>query len=291
MTQREMENSQNLGSVGKKRIIGLVGSPRTLGNCEVMVKEISRHVEPDHTLGLVRMPSLDIRPCKACYACVTGRPCPHKDDMDFLLDRIVEADAVVIATPVYFLGAHSIFKRVLDRGFLFYRVLRETFGKPCVLLNFYGIEDRLGVSPQTLLSFASFLGLVIKGDVNLKAALPGEILLQEESASTARDLALKLFSREETARSHGCPFCGCAIVRMEETRFICTACHGSFILDQTGRPDPLKDGDLFGSPEHMLLHKEWLGSMKAKFIERRREILKTTIPYKDIGEWIEPRKG
>jgi hypothetical protein len=286
-----MKDREGSASREVKRVLGLVGSPRTLGNCEVMVKEISRHIEAEHTLRLIRMPSLDIKPCRACYACVMGMPCPNKDDMDFLLDRITEADAVIIASPVYFLGAHSIFKRVLDRGFLFYRVLRETFGKPCILLSLYAMDDRLGVSPQTLMSFASCLGLTITANVNLKAALPGEVALKEDATSKAEELARQLFSAEKPPRGHGCPFCGCTIVRMEETQFICTMCHGSFMLDKAGNARPIKDGGLFGSADHMLLHKEWLASMKGRFMERRREILKTTIPYKDVGEWIEPRKG
>lgn len=236
------------------------------------------------------MPSLDIRPCKACYGCITGGSCPNRDDMDFLLDRIVEADAIIIASPVYFLGAHSIFKQVLDRGFLFYRVLRETYGKPCILLNLYAIDDRVGVSSQTLMSFASCLGLSIEACVDLKAALPGEIVLQKESASMAKSLAHRLFSSEKPPAGHACPFCGCSIVRMKKTGFLCTLCHGSFVLDGNGETKPLKEGGFLGDPEHMLLHKAWLASMKDAFMERKREILKTTIRYKNIGEWIEPGK-
>jgi NAD(P)H-dependent FMN reductase len=274
----------------KRVILGLVGSPRKLGNCEVMVKEIWRNVEPEHTLRLIRMPSLHVKPCNACYRCIAGMSCPHKDDVDFLLDQITEADGVIIASPVYFLGAHSIFKQILDRGFLFYRVLRETFGTPCILLNLYGMDNRVGVSSHTLRSFASCLGLDIKADVNMKAALPGEVLLEEEAQSTAKALAQQLYSRKKEARGRGCPFCGCSIVRMEETGFTCALCHGSFALDGAGMVIPLKEGGMFGSADHMLLHKDWLGSMKQQFLDRRREILKTTLPYKDMGEWVLPHK-
>lgn len=117
-----MNESGRITSEKEKTILGLVGSPRKLGNCELMIKEISQNVAEEHTLELIRMPSLDIRPCNACYRCVMDGECPNKDDMAFLLGRIAEADALIIASPVYFLGAHSIFKRVLDRGFLFYGV-------------------------------------------------------------------------------------------------------------------------------------------------------------------------
>ena len=113
-----MRETVDFASGEGKHILGFVGSPRKLGNCELIVKEIYNHIKETHTLELIRMPSLDIKPCSACYRCVMGGECPNQDDMAFVLDRIAAADAFVIASPVYFLGAHSIFKRILDRGFL-----------------------------------------------------------------------------------------------------------------------------------------------------------------------------
>jgi multimeric flavodoxin WrbA len=273
-----------------KRILGLVGSPRKLGNCEVMTKEISNQIRLEHTLKLIRMPFLLIERCNACYGCIMGKACPHKDDMDFLLDRIAEADGLIISSPVYSLGAHSIFKQVLDRGFLFYRVLEKTFGKPCILLNFFGIKERLGAAPQMLLSFATLLGLDVKASVNIRAALPGEILMAGNTGKQAAKLAASLFSGKVSAhgRGHGCPFCGCEIVRMTGKKFICTLCHGTFRIDEGHRAVPIKDGGMLGDAEHMLLHKKWLSGMKDRFMERRKEILKVSLHYKDMGEWIEP---
>ncbi len=284
------EGDKRVERESTKSILGLVGSMRRLGNCELAIKEISAYIPESHTLRLIRMPSLDVRPCTACYSCVTGKPCPVKDDMEFLLDRIAEADAVIIATPVYYLGAHSIFKRVLDRGFLFYRVLKETFGTPCILVHLYAIDQRVGTSQQTLMSFASFLGLTIKADVSFKAALPGEVILRDEFRSAAGNLAALLFSGKTFSPSRACPYCGCSIVRMREKDFLCTLCHGTFTLDGDGKAVRATDGGIFGSPEHMLLHKAWLASMKDRFMEQRKEILKTTLRYKGIGEWIEPEK-
>ncbi len=271
-----------------KVILGLVGSPRRLGNCEVITKEISNRLPVEHTLNLIRMPSLNIEPCIACYGCIMDKECPSKDDMGFLLDRIAEADALIITSPVYCLGAHSIFKRVLDRGFLFYRVLEKTYGKPCILLNFYGIKERIGAAPQTLMSFATFFGMEIKASVNLRAALPGEILLQKKTASQVNKLAANLFSDKKAPRTHGCPYCGCEIVRMAGKRFVFSLSHGSFRLDEGHKTVPLKDGGMLGSVDHMFLHKKWLSGMKNEFLKKRKEILKSSLPYKEIGEWIDP---
>lgn len=273
-----------------KLILGLIGSPRKLGNCEVFVKEIARSITGNCRLKLVRMPSLAIENCLACYGCVLDQPCPHKDDMEPLLDQIVAADAVVVAAPVYFLGSHSIFKRILDRGFLFYKVLEKTYGKPCLIINFYGMKNRIGAAPQTLLSFASFLGLEIRGRVNILAALPGEVLTDPRKKQMARNLAQALISQKQTIQRKGCPFCGCEIVRMEKARFTCTLCHGIFSVDNTGRTIKVRGGTIFGRPRHMLLHKEWLKGMKETFIRKRKEILKVTLPYKDDGEWVDLKK-
>ena len=281
-------NERNNGDAKEKVILGLIGSPRRLGNCEVLAKEIWRNLGAGYKLRLIRLPSLDIRPCQACYACVMGKPCPAGDDMDFLLGCIAESDAYIIASPVYFLGAHSIFKRILDRGFLLYNVLERTHGKPCILLNLYGMGDRLGAAPHTLMTLASFLGLDIKASANIKAALPGEVLMGEDTPSKALSLADRLFSQAHPEPAHGCPFCGCDIVRMEEQGFICTLCHGRFRVDSSGKTVRIKEGDIFGTPEHMLLHRGWLGGMKQEFLTRRKEILKITLAYKDLGEWIEP---
>jgi multimeric flavodoxin WrbA len=274
--------------VEPKLILGLVGSPRKLGNCEIMTKKIANSVGVEHTLKLIRMPSLAIEPCIACYGCIAGKECPSKDDMDFLLDRINEADALIISSPVYYLGAHSIFKRVLDRGFLFFRVLEKTYGKPCVLLNFFGIKDRIGAAPQTLRSFAAFLGLDIKASVNIRAALPGEVLMDRKTEGQALKLAMGMFSDKTPARrsGRGCPYCGCEIVRMTGKKFICTLCHGTFRIDEGHRAVPIKDGGMLGDAAHMLLHKEWLRGMKDRFMKKRKEIIRTTLPYKDIGEWL-----
>ena len=283
---------ENKGSTQKyqkpKQILGLVGSPRKLGNCEVFIKEISANIDIPHELRLIRLPALNILPCSACYACIMGNPCPHKDDMNFLLESIAKSDAVIIATPVYYLGAHSIFKRILDRGFLLYSYIEKTHKKPCILINFYGIEERIGVSAQTLMTLAGFLCLDIKETANIMAALPGEILLDTKGRHKAKRLAKRLFVDDKTPNESGCPFCGCDIVRMEEKEFVCALCHGHFFINNKNERIKIKDGGIFGPPEHMFLHREWLKGMKNRFLEKRKEIIRGTLPYKNIGIWIEP---
>jgi multimeric flavodoxin WrbA len=275
-------------STGPKRILGLVASPRKSGNCELFIKELSQHVRDDHTLKMIRLTALTIEPCRGCYSCIMDSPCPNRDDMKFLLDEIVGADAVIVATPVYYLGANGIIKNILDRGFLFYAVLRETYGKPCILVNFHGSKNRIGVAPQMLQAFATSLGLDIKASFNIKAALPGEAVMGKSNIGRAKKLGGLLFSSKKPGKKEGCPFCGCEIVRLSKDSFICTLCHGSFKADKKGGFVKIKDGGILGPLEHMLLRKEWLRSMKTKFLAKRKETMQTILHYKNIGEWITP---
>ncbi len=273
-----------------RQILGLIGSPRRLGNSELITKEISRHITGPHTLRLVRLPSLNILPCKACYGCIMDNPCPQQDDMGLILEELVRADAVIVASPVYFLGANAIFKKILDRGFLFFDILQRVYKKPSVLVNLYGMKGRIGAAPHTLLTFASFLGLDVKASVDIHAALPGEVIMNPRNINVAGRLGRMLFSKKKAGAGAGCPFCGCEFVRMKRRTFICTLCHGEFSIDKDGVRARIKEGDIFGTPEHRLLHKEWLKGMKDRFFDSRKEILRAALQYKDVGEWVTPEK-
>lgn len=268
------------------RILGLVGSPRRMGNCEVFIKEVFTNLPGQHSLRLIRMPSLRILPCTACYNCVFDNPCPRQDDMAFLLEEIASADALLISSPVYFLGAHSIYKQVLDRGFLFFPYLRRTFGKPCVLVSMYGMPGRVGASSHTLRTLASFLGLTIKENMEIKAALPGEVLGGKANKVQAKKAARLLLSGRTSPRGHGCPFCGCEIVRMEAKGFRCALCHGRFTVDGEGKREKIAEGPIFGGLTHRLRHKAWLRGMKERFLESRKENLRRVLHLKEVGTWV-----
>ena len=53
------ENNSALNTQNSKLVLGLVGSPRKLGNCEVFVKEISNQLAVRHRLKLIRLPALN----------------------------------------------------------------------------------------------------------------------------------------------------------------------------------------------------------------------------------------
>ena len=277
------------GRAPGRTVLAIIGSMRRMGNCELFVKAVSENIPVEHELALVRLPDLNILPCRGCYACVAEGTCRMQDDIPFLIDRIVSSDALIIASPVYFLGAHASVKRLLDRAFSFFSVVEKISKKPTLLVNTYGMENRIGTAPQTLLALASFLGLEVKASVSLRAALPGEILATKRHLECASRLGKLLFKEGKRRKeSRACPFCGNDIIRMRRRDYVCTLCHGSFSLDGGGAPVKGSPGWDVGNIEFVRAHREWLKGMKERFLANKKELLRLALPYKDVGRWIEP---
>lgn len=57
-----------------------------------------------------------IAPCSGCYYCRdNGGKCVHKDDMAEVLQKMIDADVLVLASPVYFYSIDAQLKAVIDR--------------------------------------------------------------------------------------------------------------------------------------------------------------------------------
>ena len=285
--RREMRTDET----GKqRRILGIMGSRRTLGNCELFVKEVARQVPEKHELALLRLPELNIQPCSGCYRCIGEGRCWIADDIPFVVDQVAHADALIIASPVYFLGTHGSVKGLLDRAFSFFPAVEKRGRIPAILVTTYGMTDKIGCAPQALLTLAAFLDLEVKSSVSLKAALPGDVLLSTQHLKTASRLGKLLFATKTRSRPKGraCPFCGNEIVRMRKSDFICTLCHGSFTLDGTGRPQRGRPGWDVADIEFVREHRKWLMGMKARFMAQRKTLLARSLPYKEMGTWVKP---
>jgi multimeric flavodoxin WrbA len=102
----------------RKRVLGIVGSPRRGGNTETLVDEVlAGAAEAGALTEKVMLSKLDIGPCRACDACgKTGR-CVQQDDMPALLEQMAKSDVWVLGTPVYYWGPTAQFKAFLDRWY------------------------------------------------------------------------------------------------------------------------------------------------------------------------------
>ncbi len=99
------------------KAIGVVGSPRKGGNTEILTRHTLEAIEEEGlTTELVQLAGLDIRPCNACMVCRKGEErCPIDDDLFPLYLKLKEADAIILASPVYFGSATALLKAFMER--------------------------------------------------------------------------------------------------------------------------------------------------------------------------------
>jgi multimeric flavodoxin WrbA len=181
-----------------------------------MTKEIMRHTGSGNRLQMLRLQNLNIEPCLACYSCKKpGKKCPQNDDMQFLLSRIDNADAIIMSCPVYNWGAHIGIQKVIDRLFLFPEWAERLKGKPCVTFVTYGVPYEDGYALHTLNGLARELHLRVKETAAFLGSSPGEVLKYPKNMEAAKVMGQALldplYKRNE--RNFECPNCFSTIIR------------------------------------------------------------------------------
>ncbi len=102
------------------RAIGIVGSPRKKGNTEFLTKHTLKSIaEEGLDTELIRLAGLDIRPCIACGVCNDKEQCPIKDDLFPIYEKMKQAEAIILASPVYYSSVSALLKGLMERtGFI-----------------------------------------------------------------------------------------------------------------------------------------------------------------------------
>lgn len=85
------------------KVLGIMGSPRIKGNTDLLLDEAlkgarSRGAEVEKII----VDKLNIAPCREYYGCLKDGNCVIRDDMDALYPKILEADAIIVASPIFF---------------------------------------------------------------------------------------------------------------------------------------------------------------------------------------------
>ncbi len=102
--------------MGKKVLI-LSGSPRKGGNSDLLCDEFMRGaLEAGHEVEKIRVQEKKVACCLACYACKDTGICAIKDDMADIMQKMIDCDVMVLASPVYFYSIDAQLKAVIDRS-------------------------------------------------------------------------------------------------------------------------------------------------------------------------------
>ena len=108
----------SVNGTDRKRVLGIVGSPRRGGNTDVLVDEaLAGAAEAGALTEKVVLSKLDIGPCRACDACKKTGKCVQQDDVHALLEQMERSQVWVLGTPVYYWGPTAQFKAFVDRWY------------------------------------------------------------------------------------------------------------------------------------------------------------------------------
>ena len=126
-----------------KNIIILKGSPREGGNSNVLAEQAKAGAEAEGaSVESFYLHGMDIRPCDGCDSCVETGVCVVKDDMQKLYPRLLSADAVILASPIYWFTYSAQLKLCIDRLYAIWNFKHDLFkGKPFGVILTYGDSD------------------------------------------------------------------------------------------------------------------------------------------------------
>jgi multimeric flavodoxin WrbA len=185
-----------------KKILVLLGSPRRKGNSAILADQITKGAKSAKAkVETIYLHGKTIAPCKACFTCQkkNSKGCSIPDDMQDIYLKLIEADAWVIASPVYWFSMSAQTKIFMDRCFALPAYQKEPFiGKNIAIAMTYGGEDPFDSGcVNALRTFQDAFGYIeanIVGMVYGSAMDAGQIRSNEKVMKEAFNLGKKLAS-------------------------------------------------------------------------------------------------
>ncbi len=108
-----------------KNVMVISSTPRVNGNSEILAKEFARGArDAGHNVEVVNLRDYKLNYCIGCYSCKKTSKCIHKDGMNELSQKLLAADVIVLATPVYFYSMSGQLKVFVDRLVPIYEQIR-----------------------------------------------------------------------------------------------------------------------------------------------------------------------
>ncbi|WP_073342955.1 flavodoxin family protein [Bacteroides congonensis] len=138
-----------------KKVLIISSSPRKGGNSDLLCDEFMKGVfEAGNEVEKIFLKDKTVHPCTGCSVCsMYGKPCPQKDDAAEIVEKMIAADVIVMATPVYFYTMCGQMKIMIDRCCARYTEITNK--------EFYFIiaaaEDNKAMMERTIDGFRGFL--------------------------------------------------------------------------------------------------------------------------------------
>ena len=174
------------------KVVAFNGSPRKDGNTSILIGQMFEELE-NEGIGteLVQVGKKKIRGCTACMKCFEKKDghCVFDDDIvNTCIDKMVEADGIILGSPVYFLDVTAEMKGLIERaGFVSMAnggLYRRRVGMAVAAVRRSGGSRTI----DTMLHFLLAGGMVIPGFPVIGVGREiGDVNKDEEGIGRARD--------------------------------------------------------------------------------------------------------
>lgn len=176
------------------RVVAFNGSPRKKGNTyhalQIVLEELKKE---GIKTELIQLGGSDIRGCRACFKCFEkkNKRCVQDDAFNLFIEKMIEAEGIIIGSPTYFSNVSTEVKALIDRAGLVAiandHLLKRKVGAAVVAVRRAGathvyssINFFFGIN-HMIIPGSSYWNLAVGRD-------PGDILKDKEGISTLRDL-------------------------------------------------------------------------------------------------------
>ncbi len=193
-----VEKGEDMAS--NSQVLVILGSPRKRGNSAALAAQVARGAKKaGASVETVYLHGLRIAPCTGCMKCQRegAKGCVIHDDMQTVYRLMKEAQAWVIASPVYWFTVSAQLKIWMDRCLAFTSYTPDAFtSKRIAIAMSYGGDDPFDSgcvnALRTFQDAYAYVGARIVGFVYGSAMEPGAITRNEALMASARELGTRL---------------------------------------------------------------------------------------------------
>jgi len=139
------------------KVIAVNGSPRKNWNTHILLeKALNGAKETGAEVELINLYNINFKGCTSCFLCklkgITLNKCAMKDDLEPILQKICECDALILGSPIYFSSLSGEMISFLERllfPYSSYELKPSTFGKKIKTAFIYTMNVPLFALPLT----------------------------------------------------------------------------------------------------------------------------------------------
>ncbi|MFH1255831.1 MAG: flavodoxin family protein [Candidatus Diapherotrites archaeon] len=187
------------------KVVGINGSANKKGNTFFLLNEcIESAKENGMETELLQLAEFNVKPCDHCLECVKGKKCPIKDDFAKIEKKMIEADAIIFATPVYSAGISQAMKNIMERSYplrLGGLKLKDKFASfICMGGLVHGFQE---LAALELNAFALYHGMLVFGNAAFEDPLKPYSMGPFVIGSQQRDDGLMHFVKKDNYAVEG----------------------------------------------------------------------------------------